>query len=117
MQDPPLSELDIAIRIAVAALAGLAVGLEREWSGHATGPAARFAGVRTFFLLGAVGGITGWLSTGPSTALAVTMLGVAGAFVVAAYIMASRRAPEEIDGTTEVAAILILAVGILAGRG
>ena len=29
--------------LAVAALSGLAVGLEREWSGHATGPAARTA--------------------------------------------------------------------------
>lgn len=117
MQDPVFSDLDVAIRLAVAALAGLAVGLEREWSGHATGPAARFAGVRTFFLLGAVGGVAGWLSTGPSPALAVTLVAVAGAFVVAAYVMASRRAPEAIDGTTEAAAILILAVGIMAGRG
>lgn len=117
MQDLSVTDFDIAIRLAVAALAGLAVGLEREWSGHATGPAARFAGVRTFFLLGAVGGVAGWLSTGPSTALAVTLIGVAGAFIVAAYVMASRRAPEAIDGTTEAAAILILAVGIIAGRG
>ena len=117
MQIAAFSELDVAIRLAVAALAGLAVGLEREWSGHATGPEARFAGVRTFFLLGAVGGIAGWLSTGPSPSLAVALIAVAGAFVVAAYVMASRRAPEAIDGTTEAAAILILGVGIMAGRG
>ncbi len=117
MQDPAFSDLDVALRLAVAALAGLAVGLEREWSGHATGPSARFAGVRTFFLLGAVGGIAGWLSTGPSPALAVALIAVAGAFVVAAYVMAAGRAPEAIDGTTEAAAILILAVGIMAGRG
>ena len=67
-----MSELEIAVRLGVAALAGLAVGVEREWSGHATGPDARFAGVRTFFLLGAVGGIAGWLlDTAQSTVAAL----------------------------------------------
>jgi len=57
-------DLTVAARLAVAGLAGLAVGIEREWSGHATGPSARFAGVRTFFLLGLLGGLAGWLIEG-----------------------------------------------------
>ncbi len=44
-----------------AALGGAAVGVEREWSGHASGPAARFAGVRTFTLLGLMAGVAGWV--------------------------------------------------------
>ena len=59
-------------RLAVAALGGLAVGLEREWSGHATGPLARFAGLRTFLLIGALGGVAGWLVAngfGPASAV------------------------------------------------
>ena len=112
-----MTQLEIAIRLAVAAVAGLAVGLEREWSGHASGPSARFAGVRTFFLLGAIGGVIGWLSDGNSVALAAALLVVSGSLVVAAYLMAARRATEAIDGTTEAAAILVLAVGILSGRG
>lgn len=112
-----MNQLDVAINLAVAGLAGLAVGLEREWSGHATGPGARFAGVRTFFLLGAIGGVVGWLSEGVSVALAVALLTVAGLLVVGAYLMAARRAAEDIDGTTEAAAILVLAIGVLAGRG
>ncbi|HEY9441952.1 MAG TPA: MgtC/SapB family protein, partial [Gemmatimonadales bacterium] len=55
----PLSDLDIAARLGMAGLTGLAVGIEREWSGHASGPRARFAGVRTFLLLGLVGGVSG----------------------------------------------------------
>jgi uncharacterized membrane protein YhiD involved in acid resistance len=31
-------DVSIAGRLGVAALAGLAVGIEREWSGHASGP-------------------------------------------------------------------------------
>ena len=50
----------VAGELAVAALAGTAVGIERERSGHTTGPHARFAGVRTFFLLGVLGGLAGW---------------------------------------------------------
>ena len=53
-------DLSLGFDLLVAGLIGLAVGLEREWSGHATGPDARFAGVRTFTLLGAIGGIAGW---------------------------------------------------------
>ena len=45
----------------IAALGGSAVGLERQRSGHAEGPRARFAGIRTFTMLGALAGLCGWL--------------------------------------------------------
>ena len=48
--------------LVVAALGGAAVGLERQWSGHADGPGARFAGIRTFTLFGVIAGLSGWLS-------------------------------------------------------
>ena len=44
------------IGLIVAALGGAAVGLERQWSGHAEGSSARFAGIRTFTMLGALAG-------------------------------------------------------------
>ena len=98
----------------VAALGGAAVGLERQWSGHAEGPEARFAGIRTFAMLGAVGGLSGWLWTAGVTALAGILLAGAIAVTVAAYIAASAR---DVDGTTEVAALIVLAAGILSGMG
>ena len=49
-------DLHALLNLAVAVIGGLGVGIEREWSGHATGPHARFAGVRTFTLLGLVVG-------------------------------------------------------------
>lgn len=51
----------------IAALGGAAVGLERQWSGHGEGPGARIAGIRTFTMLGAVGGLSGWLWTAGAT--------------------------------------------------
>src|SRR5258708_808862 len=109
--------LDIALRLAVAALAGLAMGVEREWSGHATGPDARFAGVRTFLLLGLLGGLAGWLALDGMQLLAAVVLLGAGALTVVAYAIAAQRTPTSIDGTTEVAALVAVATGATAGLG
>lgn len=98
----------------IAALGGAAVGLERQWSGHADGPAARFAGIRTFTMLGAVGGFSGWLWDAGVTGPAVVLLAGGAALTAAGYLAASRR---DIDGTTEAAALVVLAAGVLAGLG
>ena len=98
----------------VAALGGLAVGIERQWSGKAHGPRARFAGLRTFTLLGLVAGLSGWLWTAGLTGPAIIFLAGLGALVVVAYQAASRT---DIDGTTEVSAFVVLAAGVLAGAG
>jgi uncharacterized membrane protein (DUF4010 family) len=98
----------------IAALGGAAVGLERQWSGHADGPGARFAGIRTFTMLGAVGGFSGWLWTVGATAPAAILLAGAVTIVAAAYVAGSRQ---DIDGTTEAAALIVLASGVLAGMG
>ena len=111
------TEYELAGRLAVAALAGLGVGMEREWSGHAVGPAGRFAGIRTFFLLGLLAGIAGWLAWSGAVAVAAVLLGTAGVLVVAAWVAAARRHPEDLDATTEVAALAVLALGALAGFG
>ncbi|MCC6928771.1 MAG: DUF4010 domain-containing protein [Gemmatimonadaceae bacterium] len=109
----------LVIRLIIAALVGLAVGIEREWSGHGAGGAhPRFAGVRTFFLMGALGGTAGWLLTVGSSAMAVALVAGAALLVGLAYWQAARAGGREaIDGTTEMAALLVLALGVLAGWG
>ena len=89
----------------IAALGGTAVGLERQWSGHAEGPGARFAGIRTCTMLGAVGGFGGfWWSAGVTAPAAILLAG-AVAVVAAAYVAGSRQ---DVDGTTEVASNAML---------
>ena len=102
------------VGLLIAALGGAAVGLERQWSGHAEGPGARFAGIRTFTMLGAVGGFCGWLWNAGVTAPAAILFAGAVAVVAAAYAAGSRH---DIDGTTEVAALVVLGAGVLAGIG
>jgi len=100
--------------VVIAALGGAAVGLERQWSGHAQGPEARFAGIRTFTMLGALGGLAGLLWTTGLTVPATVFLIGGVAIVTAAYVAGSRH---DIDGTTEVAALVVLTAGLLAGVG
>jgi uncharacterized membrane protein (DUF4010 family) len=111
------SQAVAAVRIGIAVLIGLATGLEREWSGHATGPDARFAGLRTFSLLGAVGGIAGVLTDASYAALAAALALGGAALCVGGYIVATRRPTATTDGTTEAAALTVISLGILAGLG
>jgi uncharacterized membrane protein (DUF4010 family) len=100
--------------LVIAALGGTAVGVERQWSGHADGTAARFAGVRTFTLLGGLGGLAGWLWQAGYTLPAAALLTGAAGITVAAYVARMRN---DVDGTTEVAALVVIAAGVVAGAG
>ena len=62
--------------VIVAILGGAAVGVERQRSGHATGPDARLGGIRTFTLLGTLAGIAGMLiESGDGAAAALLLAG------------------------------------------
>jgi uncharacterized membrane protein (DUF4010 family) len=100
--------------LVVATLGGAAIGFERQWSGHASGPHARFGGIRTFTMLGAVAGLAGWMSVNDLRLPAVVLLAAAAALVAIGYAAAARS---DIDGTTEVAALVVLTAGTLAGSG
>jgi len=102
------------VGLAVAGLGGLAIGIERQWSGHAAGPEAHFAGLRTFTLVGLASGISGWLWAADVQGPALVVLAGLASLVVAAYVAASRR---DVDGTTEVAAFVAIVAGVLAGMG
>ncbi len=98
----------------IAAMGGAAVGVERERSSRPDSAHALFAGVRTFTLLGGLGGAAGLLWTLGYAALSTTLLAGAAALVVAAYVMASKK---DVGSTTEVAALVVLAAGVFAGSG
>ena len=107
-------EFEAIAGLLTATLGGAAVGLERQWSGHASGPEARFAGIRTLTLLGGVAGIAGWLWSAHLELLAAILLTAAAALVVTAYASSSRH---NVEATTEVAALVVLTAGLLAGLG
>ena len=118
---PPLSALGLAIDPAIiglgAALAvGLLIGLERGWQEREQADGSRVAGLRTFALIGLLGGVLASLQHGfGAWPLGAGLLGLALLGVV------SYRASVSISGrlsaTTSVAALLTYGLGALAASG
>jgi len=110
-----IDQFQIVLRLSVAALGGLAVGIEREWSGRAEGERPRFAGVRTFLLIGLLGALgslsleLGFVASGISIFAGAVLL------IAIAYAASARQGDRE--STTEFAAIVVLAAGSMAGAG
>lgn len=106
--------LDALAGLIVAILGGAAVGVERQRSGHASGPHARLGGIRTFTLLGTLAGVAGLLTHAGYVIAAGLLVAGALALIVSGYIRASKH---DIDATTEVAALVVLGAGVLSGLG
>ena len=103
-----------ALNTLVGLLGGLAVGLERQWSGHASGPHAHLGGLRTFTMFGLIAGLSGWLWKADLALPGAVLLSAAAAIIGIGYFRASHR---DIDATTEVAAVVVLAAGVMSGLG
>ncbi|MBP7677831.1 MAG: DUF4010 domain-containing protein [Thermoanaerobaculia bacterium] len=102
-------------RLLVAALGGLAVGVEREWSARAAGGVRRFAGVRTFLLIGLVAGTAAAVSGSGAAEAGLLLLGAIALLVVASFTVHALAG--DLDATTEVAALAVLGAGWLSGSG
>ena len=112
-----MTDWESVVRLAIAAVVGLGAGVERQWSGHSSGEQARFAGMRTFTMLGLLGGVAGLLLGRGFEAAGAAAIGGGMAITVAAYVMTVRRPNTDHEATTEVAALVVIALGALAGIG
>ncbi|MCI0412687.1 MgtC/SapB family protein [bacterium] len=108
-------QLQIVLRLAVGALGGLAVGVEREWSGRDQEEQKRFAGVRTFLLIGLLAALSSVFFELNLFVAGATVLGGSILLVVIAYSAGAFRGDRE--STTEFAALIVIAAGTLAGTG
>lgn len=107
--------MTIFLRLSVAALGGMAVGIEREWSLVHFRRAPHFAGVRTFLLLSVLGALSALLMQAGMGLAGTVLITAAAALTVIGYVMTSRRG--DTGGTTEVAGLLVLTGGLFAGLG
>ena len=112
----PDTWLTIFVRLGVAALGGLAVGIEREWSVSREQHVPHFAGVRTFLLLAVLGALSALLTQAGLALASAAIIAAAAALVVIGYVLTSRKG-KDVGGTTEVAGLLVLAGGLFAGLG
>jgi uncharacterized membrane protein (DUF4010 family) len=107
-------DLDAAHRLTVAIALGLLVGIERGWRGREEGSGHRTAGLRTFGLIGLLGGATGALALdfGPLL-IGFVFLGLA-ALVTVSYLH-SHSSEDDLGMTTEVAVLATFLFAVLAG--
>src|SRR3990167_7968539 len=114
--NPDLIKLGSAAQALGGALGvGLLVGLERGWRDRDLPEGGRVAGLRTFALIGLLGGLLALPSSNPELLLAAGLLGI-----VLLFAVSFRRASEAagtLSITTAVAAMATFCLGALAASG
>ena len=102
--------------LALALAIGLLIGVERGWRLREEAEGARVAGIRTFALLGLLGGLVG-LEAGRGAIVlpAILVAGAIGALLLG-YAREMRR-QGSLSATSALAGILTLALGALATTG
>lgn len=103
------------IAIGLALALGLLVGVQRGWASRSGAPGSRFAGVRTYGLMGLAGGIAGALQA-RAEGLALILLASSAALVLLGYWRAT-KGRASISGTASLTGLITLAAGFLAGSG
>ena len=114
--------IDLFQRLIFALAIGAIVGIERHWHERNEQQGQRTAGVRTFSLIGILGGVTGLLASAsglesPGAAILITGLFIAFAVIFAAYQYREAVADGSFSVTTTIAALLTFALGTLAVVG
>lgn len=108
--------LDLLQRLGVALAIGLMVGLERGWHERDLPEGRRIAGVRTFGIIGLLGGAAALLSHQFGQWVVAALALALGALTTVAHW---RAAPErgDLGITTLCVVLLVFALGALAGTG
>lgn len=111
-----METIDLFQRVGLALAIGMLMGVERGWQARDLPEGMRAAGIRTFTLIGILGGVAGvFTATLGPLALAAPLLALA-ALVVASH-MARARSEGDLGMTTEVAELVCFVLGALAAMG
>lgn len=102
--------------LALALAIGLLLGVERGWRLRAEEAGGRVAGIRTFALLGLLGGLAGIAIAGPASAVAIVLVIGAVAALLLGYVGDMRR-DNNVSATSTLAAVLALGLGAMATTG
>jgi uncharacterized membrane protein (DUF4010 family) len=107
---------ELATRLGLALALGFVIGLERGWKERDEAEGQRAAGLRTFSLIGLLGGLFGVLSLGGDRILLAAGF-VATSVVTAAFIWRENVREGVFSATTMVAALVTFALGAVAMLG
>lgn len=102
--------------LALALAIGLLIGVERGWRLREEEEGGRVAGIRTFALLGLLGGFAGIGIASPVWAGSLVLLAGAIAALLLGYVGDMRRG-NNVSATSTLAGVLTLALGAMATTG
>lgn len=107
---------EIYQRLALALAVGLLIGVERGWQQRAGAEGSRVAGIRTFGIVGLLGGVAALISGSLETAaFGLAFLGFAAVLVGAHAVAASRTG--DLSATSAMAGLLTFLLGAAAVQG
>jgi len=110
-------EQQILYRLGAALAIGLLIGVERGWHEREAKEGARIAGVRTYGLVGLLGGGMALIAEKfGALVMGFAFIGLAG-LLAAVYVENLRRGRSDVGITSLVAALLTFALGALAAMG
>ena len=115
-----MDSLDPFLRLGAAFAVGFLIGFERGWRKRGDPEGSRTAGLRTFALIGLVGGVAGYFARASGDAAGAVAIGagfIAVAALAAAMYLTASRIHGNIGATTEVATLVTYGLGALAGHG
>lgn len=111
-----LSELEILQRLGVALAIGLLIGAERGWSRRELAEGRRVAGIRTFGLIGLLGGLWALIGNYAGEAVLAIAFGALAALLIVAHAHMLKQSAD-VSATTMVAAMVTFGLGALASFG
>lgn len=117
-----MDHVELFQRVGLAIAIGAAVGVERHWRERDEPAGSRTAGIRTFIMVGMVGGIAGLIerSLNPGSGYAgIVTVGflIAVAAVMAVFELREAIAEDSFSATSVIVAILTFGLGVLAVIG
>lgn len=111
----PGDDLDLFRRLGVALVIGLLIGIERGWRQRTLAEGTRVVGIRSFALIGLLGGVLGAVAAvAGDVVVAVAFLGFAALVTVAHWLRSHNRS--DLGITTEIAELLTFSLGVMAVR-
>lgn len=106
-------QFELALSLLAALAIGLMIGIERGWSGRDSNEGDRVAGVRTFSLIGLVGGVFAVLGQEFGQALIITGFVVTTLLIAASYLGHTRMSDDS-GITTEFSMLMTFALAVWA---
>jgi uncharacterized membrane protein (DUF4010 family) len=103
--------------LGVALAIGLLIGVERGWSERGEQEGSRIAGVRTFALIGLLGGAAALLVQPMGVWLPGLGLLALGALFASAHVVHAKVRPDQLGITVPIAGLLTFVLGALAASG